>query len=61
MTQQQQIPLARTSSPYPDYSGNGLERLEPKTVKELDQVDYRARPAMTGDHPNLLEDADQPL
>ena len=44
-TQQQQMPLPRTSSPYPDYSDNGLERLEPKTDEELDQVYYRARPA----------------
>ena len=44
-TQQQEIPLPRTSSPYPDYSNNSLERLEPKTDEELDQIDYRARPA----------------
>ena len=43
--QQQQMPLPRTSSPYPDYSDSGLERLEPKTDEELDQEDYRARPA----------------
>ena len=35
----------KLSLPYPDYSDNGLERLEPKTDEELDQVDYRARPA----------------
>ena len=46
MTQpQHQMPLPRTSSPYPDYSDNGLERLEPATDKEIDQVDFRARPA----------------
>ena len=37
--------LPRTSSPYPDYSNNGLDRLEPDTDDELDQVDCRARPA----------------
>ena len=37
-TQQQKQPMSlpRTSSPYPDYSDNGLERLEPKTDEELD-------------------------
>ena len=39
------MPLPRTSIPNPDYSDNSLERLEPETDEELDQVDYRARPA----------------
>ena len=60
-TQQQPMPLPRTSSPYPDYSNNGLERLEPQTDEELDQVDYRARPANNRRLPKPTRDEDQPL
>ena len=41
--QTQQMPMPRTSSPYPDDSEKKLEKLE--TDNELDQIDYRARPA----------------
>ena len=39
------MPMPRTSSPYPDNSNKRLEKLETKTEDELDQIDYRARPA----------------
>ena len=41
MTQQ----MPRTSSPYPDDSDKRLEKLEMETDDELDETDYRARPA----------------
>ena len=41
----QQMPIPRTSLPYPDESDKGLEKLETETEEELDQIDYRARPA----------------
>ena len=39
------MPMPRTSSPYPDDSDKDLEKLETETEEELDQIDYRARPA----------------
>ena len=39
------MPMARTSSPYPDDSDKRLEKLETETDDELDQIDYMARPA----------------
>ena len=45
MTQQQQMPLPRTNSPYLDYTDKDLEKLETEIEDELDQIDYRARPA----------------
>ena len=44
----QQMPMPRTSLPYPDDSDKGLERLETETEDELDHIDYRARPANDG-------------
>ena len=41
----QQMPMPRTNSPYPDDSNKRLEKLETETADELDQIDYRARPA----------------
>ena len=41
----QQMPMPRTSSPYPDASDKRLEMLETETEDELHQIDYRARPA----------------
>ena len=41
----QQMPMPRTSSPYPDESDKRLEKLETETEDELHQIDYRARPA----------------
>ena len=40
----QQTPMPRTSSPYPDDSEKRLEKLEIETDDELDQTDYRERP-----------------
>ena len=42
-TATQQIP--RTSSPYPDDSDKNLEKLETEVDEDLDEIDYRARPA----------------
>ena len=39
------MPMPRTSSPYPDDSDKRLEKLEMETDDELDEIDYRARPA----------------
>ena len=41
----QQIPLPRSSSPYPDDHHEALEQLEPEKDDDLDKIDYRARPA----------------
>ena len=41
----QQIPLPRSRSPYPDDSHEALEQLEPETDNDLDDIDYRSRPA----------------
>ena len=41
----QQMPMPRTSSPYPDDSDKRLEKLETETEDELDQIDNRTRPA----------------
>ena len=38
----QQMPMPRTSSPYPDDSDKRLEKLETETEDELDQIDYKA-------------------
>ena len=37
--------MPRTSSPYPDDSDKKLEKLETEMDDELDEIDYRARPA----------------
>ena len=41
----QQVQMPRTSSPYPDDSDRILEQLELETDNDLDEIDYRARPA----------------
>ena len=41
----QQIPLLRSSSPYPDNRPGVLEQLEPETDDDLDVMDYMERPA----------------
>ena len=41
----QQMPMPRTSSPYPDDSDKDLEKLETETEDKLDQIDYGARPS----------------
>ena len=45
VTEQQQMPLPRTSSPYPAYSDKDFEKLETETEDKLDQMDYKARPS----------------
>ena len=40
-----QMPIPRTTSPYLDNSNKRLEKLETETEDELDEIDYRARPA----------------
>ena len=40
-----QIPLPRSTSPNPDDSHEALEQLEPETDDDLDEIDFRARPA----------------
>ena len=41
----QQMTLPRSSSSYPDDSHGALEQLEPETDDDLNEIDYRARPA----------------
>ena len=41
----QQIPLPRSSSPYPDDRPGMLEQLEPETEDDIDVNDYSERPA----------------
>ena len=41
----QQIPLPRSSSPYPDDRPGALEQLEPETDEDIDITDYMERPA----------------
>ena len=40
----QQIPLPRSSSPYPDDRPGALEQLEPETDNDIDVMDYMERP-----------------
>ena len=50
----QQIQMPRTSSPYPDDSDKNLEKLETEMDDDLDEIDYRARPANDRKPPNLF-------